>query len=201
MRYSVGSRRRKTKRSTPRPSGQSKPIQTHQLRPKEIEQATALSAGKRRVTSAGGVVVREVGDHLEVLLIAIKDGRIWSLPKGQVEAGERYPQTALREVREETGINAEIFAPIGSIRYHFTVKDDGVQTTITKEVHHFLMGYVDGECRPQQEEVDDAAWVLASDALRRLSHQNERDILIKALARWEMSHELWQKMPERILEP
>lgn len=201
MRYSVGSRRRKSKRPAPRPSGPSKPIQTHELRPREIDQAAAFAAGRRRVTSAGGVVLREVGDRLEVLLIAIKEGRVWSLPKGQVEAGERYPQTALREVREETGINAEILAPIGCIRYHFTVKDDGIQTTITKEVHHFLMGYVDGECRPQKEEVDGVDWVPVSEALRRLSHQNERDTVLKALARWEMSHDLFGKPPERVLEP
>jgi len=141
---------------------------------------------RRRVTSAGGVVLREVGDHLEVLLITLKEGRVWSLPKGQVEPGERYPQTAVREVREETGIEAKILAPIGSIRYHFTVKDDAIPVTVTKEVHHFLMGYVGGQPRPQAEEVDGANWFPVAEALKRLSHQNERDTVIKALTRWQV---------------
>lgn len=147
----------------------------------------ALPQSRRRVTSAGGVVLRERagGKGLEVLLIAIKDGRVWSLPKGQVEPGERYFQTALREVREETGIEARVLAPLGSIRYHFTVKDDGIQTTVTKEVHHFLMGYVGGTPRPQKEEVDGVDWFLVPEALKRLSHQNERDAVLRALAHWE----------------
>lgn len=147
----------------------------------------ALPQSRRRVTSAGGGVLRERpgGKGLEVLLIAIKDGRVWSLPKGQVEPGERYPQTAVREVREETGIEARVLAPLGSIRYHFTVKDDGVQTTVTKEVHHFLMGYVGGTPRPQKEEVDGVAWFPVREALKRLSHQNERNAVLKALACWD----------------
>jgi len=148
-----------------------------------------LPRSRRRVTSAGGVVLREMteGRGLEVLLIAVKDGRVWSLPKGQVEAGERYPQTAIREVREETGIEARVLAPLGNIRYHFTIRDEGIQTTVTKEVHHFLMGYVGGLPRPQKEEVDGVDWFPVSEALKRLSHQNERDAVIKALARWKMN--------------
>lgn len=176
MRYSVGSRRRKPKRSgTGMVSGR-----------KVVESSPSQAITRRRVTSAGGVVLRVVGENLEVLLIALKEGRVWSLPKGQVEPGERYPQTAIREVREETGIEAKILAPIGSIRYHFTVKDDAVPVTVTKEVHHFLMGYVGGQPRPQKEEVDGVDWVPVAEALRRLSHQNERDTVLKALARWEM---------------
>ncbi len=170
MRYSVGSRRRRPKRGM---SGVTRP--------------QVLPQSRRRVTSAGGVVLRERagGKGLEVLLIAIKDGRVWSLPKGQVEPGERYPQTAVREVREETGIEAKVLAPLGSIRYHFTVKDDGIQTTVTKEVHHFLMGYVGGTPRPQKEEVDGVAWFPVREALKRLSHQNERNAVLKALACWD----------------
>lgn len=172
MRYSISSRRRKPKRGMAGVSG-----------------PQALPQSRRRVTSAGGVVLREMagGKGLEVLLIAIKDGRVWSLPKGQVEPGERYPQTAVREVREETGIEAKVLAPLGSIRYHFTVKDDGIQTTVTKEVHHFLMGYVGGLPQPQKEEVDGVDWFPVPEALKRLSHQNERDAVLKALARWDMN--------------
>jgi 8-oxo-dGTP diphosphatase len=165
MRYRVDSRRRR-----PKPKSQLRELPT---------------TSRRRVVSAGGVVLREVEGGLEVLLIAIKEGRVWSLPKGQVEVGERYPQTALREVREETGIEARILASLGSIRYHFTVKDNDTPTIVTKEVHHFLMRYAGGAPRPQKEEVDEAEWVPVPEALRRLAHQNERDALLKGLARWD----------------
>lgn len=169
MRYSISSRRRKPKH------------------PNTTGKSLGALVGRRRVTSAGGVVLREGERGLEVLLIAIKEGRVWSLPKGQVEQGERYPQTAMREVREETGIEAEVLAPLGSIRYHFTVKDDGIQTTVTKEVYHFLMGYLGGVPTPQKEEVDGVEWFLVGEALRRLSHQNERDMVHRALERWGMN--------------
>ena len=163
MRYRVDSRRRR-----PKPK----------LQPSQ-------AASRRRVVSAGGVVLRVVEGNLEVLLIAIKEGRVWSLPKGQVEVGERYPQTALREVKEETGIEARILASLGSIRYHFTVKDNETPTIVTKEVHHFLMRYESGTPKPQKEEVDEVEWVPVPEAMRRLAHQNERDTLLRALARWE----------------
>ncbi|MCL6526579.1 NUDIX hydrolase [Meiothermus granaticius] len=169
MRYSVSSRRRKPKRASP-PASNPPP---------------GAAPNRRRVTSAGGVVLRERERGLEVLLIALKEGRVWSLPKGQVEQGEHHPQTAVREVREETGIQAEVLAPLGSIRYHFTVKDEGIQTTVTKEVYHFLMAYLAGEPTPQKEEVDGVGWFPVGEALRRLSHQNERDMIYRALERWE----------------
>ncbi len=170
MRYSISSRRRRPKRGIAGGNG-----------------PQAQPQSRRRVTSAGGVVLRERpgGRGLEVLLIAIKGGRVWSLPKGKVEPGERYTQTAVREVREETGIEARVLAPLGSIRYHFTVRDDGVQTTVTKEVHYFLMRYVAGTPRPQKEEVDGVDWLPLPEALRRLSHKSERDTLLRALAYWE----------------
>ncbi len=172
MRYSVGSRRRKPNRGS-----------APETKPGTI---STRAPQRRKITSAGGVVLRGQQDNLEVLLIAVKNGKVWSLPKGKQEPGEQLPQTALREVLEETGIQAKIHAHIGSIRYHFTVKDDAEPVTITKEVHHFLMEYVGGECCPQQEEVDDVAWVPIEEAARRLLHQNERDALTKALAKQKM---------------
>ncbi len=138
---------------------------------------------KRRVTSAGGVVLRGCR-HPRVLLITLKGGRVWALPKGQVEPGERYPDTARREVREETGARARVRAPLGSIRYHFTVREDGRHVRVTKTVHYFLMDYRGGRLRPQVEEVDGVAWVPVEDALSRLTYDNERVILKKGLSRW-----------------
>lgn len=141
--------------------------------------------GRRRVVSAGGVVLRLGRKGLDVLLVTLRKGAVWSLPKGQVEPGERYAETAVREVREETSVEARILTPLGRIRYHFTVRDEVIPVAVTKEVHYFLMRYVAGEPKPQLAEVEGAEWVPVREALARLSYANEREMLNKALSRWE----------------
>ncbi|WP_093006342.1 NUDIX hydrolase [Thermus arciformis] len=137
---------------------------------------------RRRVVSAGGVVLRK--DPPEVLVVSLKGGRVVTLPKGQVEPGERYPETAVREVREETGVEAAVLAPLGKVRYYFTVKEGEEPVTVSKEVHYFLMAYRGGEPRPQLSEVEDAYFLPVSEALERLSYPNEREMLRKALLRF-----------------
>lgn len=141
-----------------------------------------VRVARRRVVSAGGVVLR--GRVPEVLVVSLKEGRVVTLPKGQVEPGERYPETAVREVREETGVEAAVVSPLGKVRYYFTVRNGGEPVTVSKEVHYFLMAYRGGEPRPQLTEVEEAFFLPASEALERLSYPNEREMLLKALARW-----------------
>ncbi|APD08777.1 MutT/nudix family protein [Thermus brockianus] len=107
-----------------------------------------------------------------------------TLPKGQVEPGERYPETAVREVREETRVEAAVLSPLGKVRYYFTVKDGDVPVTVSKEVHYFLMAYRGGEPRPQLSEVEAAYFLPVAEALNRLSYPNEREMLRKALLRY-----------------
>ncbi|MFN4074273.1 MAG: NUDIX hydrolase [Thermus sp.] len=140
-----------------------------------------VRVARRRVVSAGGVVLR--GRAPEVLVVSLKGGRVVTLPKGQVEAGERYPETAVREVREETGVEAAVVSPLGKVRYYFTVRNGGEPVTVSKEVHYFLMAYRGGEPRPQLSEVEAAFFLPVSEALERLSYPNEREMLRKALAR------------------
>ncbi|GGN06019.1 DNA mismatch repair protein MutT [Thermus composti] len=141
-----------------------------------------VGSARKRVVSAGGVVLR--GDPPWVLVVSLKEGRVVTLPKGQVEPKERYPETAVREVREETGIEAAVVAPLGKVRYYFTVWDEGKPVTVSKEVHYFLMAYRGGEPRPQLSEVENAFFLPAEEALKRLSYPNEREILKRALLRY-----------------
>ena len=141
-----------------------------------------VARAKKRVVSAGGVVLR--GTPPEVLVVSLKGGRVVTLPKGQVEPRERYAETAVREVREETGVEAAPLAPLGKVRYYFTVKDGGEPVTVSKEVHYFLMAHRGGEPRPQLSEVEAAYFLPVSKALQRLSYPNEREILRKALLRF-----------------
>ncbi|WP_117238587.1 NUDIX hydrolase [Thermus sediminis] len=141
-----------------------------------------VGRARRRVVSAGGVVLK--GDPPKVLVVSLKGGRVFTLPKGQVEPGERYPETATREVREETGVEAAPLAPLGKVRYYFTVKVKDEPVIVSKEVHYFLMAYRGGEPRPQLSEVEAANFLPVAEALERLSYANEREMLRKAFLRF-----------------
>jgi 8-oxo-dGTP pyrophosphatase MutT (NUDIX family) len=130
-------------------------------------------------TSAGGLVVRTIGGDAEAALIGRLDryGRLrWSLPKGHVEPGETTEQTAVREVREETGITGSIVAPLGSLSYSFMVSGRRVY----KRVHHFLMTAESGELSDADVEVTEVAWVPVHRLQRVLAYTAERRIAQRA---------------------
>ncbi len=108
-----------------------------------------------------------------VLLIATRGRTRWGLPKGAVTEGETSEAAALREVREETGVEARIVRPLDTIEYYFRVGD----TLIHKRVDFYLCLYVAGELEPQLSEVDDVEWVELHEALRRASFDSERKLL------------------------
>jgi len=117
------------------------------------------------------IAVRDGLPH--VALIATRNRTRWGLPKGAVGEGETSEAAALREVREETGIEAKIVKPLDTIEYFFRAGD----TLIQKRVDFYLMEYVAGELQPQLSEVDDVEWVELSAALRRASFDSERKLL------------------------
>ncbi|MEH0111299.1 NUDIX hydrolase [Tersicoccus sp. MR15.9] len=129
--------------------------------------------------SAGGVVVDLEDDGRRVAIIARinRGGRLeWCLPKGHPENEESAQEAATREIAEETGIEGQIIAPLGSIDYWFTVTGHRVHKT----VHHFLLRATGGDLTiendPDHEAVD-VAWVPLADLAARLSFPNERRIV------------------------
>jgi len=133
----------------------------------------------QRVTSAGGVVLRE-GEHgPEVLLCGRNSDGLWALPKGTPEPGETMEQTALREVREETGVEVEVTANVGDIRYWFSRPKEGVR--FLKTVRHYLMRQTGGDTSLHDHEFDDVRWFPAQEALKLLTYRNESRILRQAL--------------------
>ena len=125
-------------------------------------------------TSYGGVVLR--GDELLVITPAGKT--VTGLPKGGMEQGESPEQVAAREVREETGVVANVLEPLGDVRY--TYRRGGRR--VRKTVHFFLCEYVDGSTSDHDHEVDDARWIALSNARETLSYPGERALIDRLLA-------------------
>ena len=104
----------------------------------------------------------------------------WSLAKGTPDAGETMEETALREVREETGLEVEINVPIGIIEYWFTER--GSMTRFHKTVHFYLMAHKGGNTGQHDPEFDVVEWFPYEEALETVGYPNEAEVLRKALA-------------------
>jgi 8-oxo-dGTP pyrophosphatase MutT (NUDIX family) len=127
-------------------------------------------------TSAGGLVVDGLddpnGSQVAALIGRIdRRGRmLWSLPKGHIELGETAEQTAIREVAEETGIQGDVLASLGSIDYWFVTEGRRVHKT----VHHYLLRSLGGELSDHDLEVSEVAWVPLDELSSRLAYADER---------------------------
>jgi 8-oxo-dGTP pyrophosphatase MutT (NUDIX family) len=131
-----------------------------------------------RVFSAGGIVFRSENGTREVLLCGRSGDGLWALPKGTPEQGESPEQTALREVREETGVEVEQQALVGDVRYWFSRPQEGVR--YFKTVRHYLFRPVGGDPSLHDHEFDDVRWFPVQEALRLLTYRNEARILRQA---------------------
>lgn len=140
--------------------------------------AEVLAVRYRR--SAGGVVYRRRGQRVEVCLIATAKKTRWQLPKGRIEPGETKEEAALREVHEETGLEATIEEQLGEISFRYVRKQ---RKRIHKRVVFFLMVYQDGSTDDHDDEVDEARFFPIDDALERLTFDSERDMVARARAR------------------
>ena len=127
--------------------------------------------------SAGGLMLRRRGGTFDVLLIGRGNPRVWSLPKGHVESRESQEQTAMREVREETGCWGEVLAKLSDISFWFYHN----RSKHKKSVHFFLMRYLSGDVRNHDHEVDDAAWFEVRAATRALKYVNEKRLIDLAM--------------------
>lgn len=135
-----------------------------------------MPEGKRKTRnehSSGGAVLTVRNGTPHVALIATRGRTRWGLPKGAVGEGETSEQAAVREVREETGLDAEIVKLLDTIEYFFRAGD----TLIRKRVDFYLMRYVAGELTPQLSEVDDVEWVELGEAISRASFESEKKLL------------------------
>jgi 8-oxo-dGTP pyrophosphatase MutT (NUDIX family) len=139
-----------------------------------------------REFSAGGVLVRSVRGrpHLAAIRPQGKEPGVWVLPKGNLDAGERPPETAVREVLEETGVRGRLVEKLGDVRYVYTRRDG---TRVFKVVSFFLLRAGRGRIGAIEErmrvEVADARWLPLDEAPRLLAYGGERQMAERARER------------------
>jgi 8-oxo-dGTP pyrophosphatase MutT (NUDIX family) len=127
--------------------------------------------------SAGGVVYRRGEPGIEIVLCGRTSENLWALPKGTPDPGESLEETALREVAEETGLEVEIEGKVGSIRYEFRRRGE----VFDKTVEHYLLRPVGGHLDGHDGEFDIVRWFPVAQALRLLTHDNDRHIVRQAV--------------------
>jgi 8-oxo-dGTP pyrophosphatase MutT (NUDIX family) len=111
-----------------------------------------------------------------------KEEGTWALPKGLVGHGEDPMATAIREVAEETGIEAVPVEKLGDVRYVYTRAGARIFKIVSFYLARYRTGRI-GEVPPEHaHEVADARWLPLEDAPRLLSYRGEREMADKALA-------------------
>ncbi len=140
-----------------------------------------------REFSAGGVLVKVIRGR--PMLAAIrprgKPEGLWALPKGKIDPGERPEETAVREVREETGVEGALVEKLGDVRYTYTRRGG---TRVFKVVSFDLLragsGRIDEIDEQMRVEVDEARWLPLEEATRLLAYGGERQMAVKARDRF-----------------
>jgi 8-oxo-dGTP pyrophosphatase MutT (NUDIX family) len=132
--------------------------------------------------SAGGVAFRWVDSQPEIAIVSMKPKLRWQLPKGIVDPGESPDVTAVREVREEAGVETERLGLIETIEYWYRSVRNGRPVRYHKFVHFYLMEYRSGDVANHDHEVEEARWVSVEEALQMLEFKSEREVVEKARA-------------------
>lgn len=127
----------------------------------------------KREFSAGGIVFNNKG---QVLLTQHSQNHHWSFPKGLIDPGQTTEEAAIREVKEEGGVEAEILDKVGYSKYVYSLNDE----KIFKVVTYFLMKYKSGDPKDHDWEVSEAGWYEVKGALKQLTFSQDKDLLKKA---------------------
>src|SRR5512145_280233 len=124
--------------------------------------------------SAGGVAFRLTDSKPEIAIVSVKPKLRWQLPKGIVDPGESPEATAVREVKEEAGVETDRLALIETIEYWYRSVKAGKPVRYHKFVHFYLLQYRSGDVSDHDHEVEEARWVNFDEALELLEFKSER---------------------------
>ena len=132
----------------------------------------------KREYSAGGIVLNN-GKVLLIKNAALRDPKkaYWGFPKGHIDPGESSKEAAVREIKEETKIGAEIVSKLGESQYVFTRSGEKV----VKHVVYYLLKYKYGEIEAQELEVLEVKWFDPEEAMGLLSFKKDQEFLRQAL--------------------
>lgn len=134
----------------------------------------------QQMESAGGLVYRNNGGLVEVVLCGRDSPKLWALPKGTPEYGESREQTAVREVTEETGLKVNPEGLIGKVEYCFVQGRNGV--LFQKTVYFYLMTSTGGDISLHDSEFDEVRWFHHYQAITIMTYGNETNIVEKGLS-------------------
>src|SRR5688572_19104318 len=130
--------------------------------------------------SAGGVAFRWKDSEPEIAIVSVKPKLRWQLPKGIVDAGESPEVAAMREVREEAGVETDRLGLIETIEYWYRSVKNGKPVRFHKFVHFYLLKYRSGNVSDHDHEIAEARWVRFDEALEMLEFKSEREVAEKA---------------------
>lgn len=130
--------------------------------------------------SAGGVAFRWKDSQPEIAIVSVKPKLRWQLPKGIVDSGESPQVTAVREVREEAGVETELIKLIETIEYWYRSVKNGKPVRYHKFVHFYLLKYKTGDVANHDHEVEQSRWVSVNQAIEMLDFKSEREVVDKA---------------------
>ncbi len=136
--------------------------------------------------SAGGVIYRKTGAVIEIVLLIRGEGKVFCLPKGKIEKPETPQEAALREVKEETGLNGIIENELGRINYWFYSDED--KSRVHKSVYFYLVRYSSGNTADHDADAEDVKWLSVDEALKIMSYSSERQMVEKAKESLQASH-------------
>ena len=131
--------------------------------------------------SAGGAPFRVNDGKIEFAIVSVNPSRRWQLPKGLVDEDETAEHAALREVREEGGIECEIVEKIETIEYWYFGNEKGGRVRYHKFVLFYLMKYVSGDARDHDHEISEVRWVSPDEAIEMLAFKGEKEVIAKAV--------------------
>ena len=126
------------------------------------------------IKAAGGILLRSTPRGDEVMIVYRNRYQDWTLPKGKLKDGESFPEAALREVEEETGCSCRLGAYLGAISYAYN--------GVPKVVMFWKMSVIEEKPVATSEEIAEAVWMPVSPAIERMTHAQEKSLLVRVAA-------------------
>jgi 8-oxo-dGTP diphosphatase len=130
--------------------------------------------------SAGGVAYRKKGKVVEIVIISVGEQNRWQLPKGLIDKDETSAEAALREVREEAGIETEMIDLIDKVEYWYYSKRGSKRIRFHKFVYFYLLKYRSGNTEDHDREVKEARWVSIDTGQNMLTFKSEKNMVDRA---------------------